>query len=1000
MSIQEPRILCLFSAPLVGPDGGALAALDVEKERETIVRELSACNRKMTLRVAFATVDELARGIADGFNILHLSGHGHEDYLLFEDGKGGSHPVAGAFLKKLIGAGGPFELAIVGACHSEKIGEMIVGAGVRHVVAIRCDFPVLDSAAIAFIGEFFRNLFRRAPIQKAFEMGKLLVEGNPLLAEIKPLLEDMADAEGEGFVAEEEKFVLLPTVDPSFHLVELVAQETEKGGVTVEGARLSKTNLPTRPQSFTGRSLEMYALINEVLAKRLVTITGAGGIGKTALAREVARWFHSRGHFPDGVFSIDLRQAESVEEIIAMLGASLEAKVSEIKDVVEWLRDRQCLLLLDNAEDALWREEEGVQELINAILEYAPKVKLLVTGQREVGGNLHEPELVYRLRSIRAKYARRLFRATAKRGMTKEEWESEVFDSLLGKLGGHPLSIVVMARQLGPGTRIEDLADKINKEKARAIEVKSITDRDREHGKSLVASLSAAYENLSEEGKKAFGVLSLLPAGAQDFTMREVLGEKGWEYALELYDASLVEITVYERVVLIPPVRLFAESVVGEEVRDEFGPKILGVMAGYAKQFYEHMGAVDAKKYRVYFAMEEPNMRFAVGLPCPESESNEEASMLGFVAPYLLELYRLTYRHRDGRQVGDGVTDRLEELKDKRGLADTLWALGNLAVWTDDLKDAKDKYAKALELYEQVDNKLGRANTLHALGHLAVRTRDLKDAKDKYPKALEIFEQMDEKIGQANTLQALGRLAAQTDDLKDAKENCHKALEIFKQIDSKLGQAGTLYSLGELGVRTGDLKDAKEKCAKALEIYQEIDENVGQANTLWALGDLAVRTGDLKDAKDKYDKALEIYEQVDEKLGRANTLRSLGQWFALKGDLARADSRLEEARGIYEEIEEGVGQSEVHATRALVLIKRGDDPGAREEMKRVSSMREKVMGYGEAAGCLIFYAEHLRGEGFDEGAKICLEYAGEFASKARDSDLQEKVKELLKEGDV
>ena len=278
MSIQEPRILCLFSAPLVEPNGAPLAALDVEKERESIVRELSACNRKMTVRIGFATVDELSRGIADGFNILHLSGHGHEDFLLFGDGKGGSHPVTGEYLKRLIGAGGPFELAIVSACHSEKIGEMIIEAGVRHVVAIRCDVPVLDSAAIAFIGEFFRNLFRRGSIQKAFEMGKLLVEGNPLLAKIKPHLENMADKKGETFVAEEDKFVLLPGGDPSFHLVELVAQEVPEGVVTVEGPRLSKTNLPIRPQAFTGRSGEMYELVKKVLENSMLTKTGAGGI--------------------------------------------------------------------------------------------------------------------------------------------------------------------------------------------------------------------------------------------------------------------------------------------------------------------------------------------------------------------------------------------------------------------------------------------------------------------------------------------------------------------------------------------------------------------------------------------------------------------------------------------------------------------------------------------------------------------------------------------------
>lgn len=120
MEIDKPRILCLFASPLIGPGGGPLAALDAEGELKTMISELTACNRQIDLRVGFATVDALALGIGDGFNILHLSGHGHRDFLLFEDGKGGSQAVTGEYLKKLIGTGGPFELAIVSACHSEE----------------------------------------------------------------------------------------------------------------------------------------------------------------------------------------------------------------------------------------------------------------------------------------------------------------------------------------------------------------------------------------------------------------------------------------------------------------------------------------------------------------------------------------------------------------------------------------------------------------------------------------------------------------------------------------------------------------------------------------------------------------------------------------------------------------------------------------------------------------------------------------------------------------
>jgi len=276
-------------------------ALDIDTERDTIVRQLAAYNRRIDLRIGIMTTDELDQGIADHFNILHLSCHGNQDFLLFEDGKGGSHTVPGDYLKKLIGVGGPFELAIVSACHSEKIGQMLNEAGINHVVAIHYDVPVLDKSATTFAEYFYRHLIRGETIQKAFDTAKLLVEGNPELSKIKPQLELMAIEGGKTFVPEEDKFVLLPLDSPSFHQDPLVSN-IPQGELSIEELKKSVTNLPGRPNSFTGRSIEMYTIINELLISQLVTVTGAGGIGKTTLAVEVARWFHSRGHFQDGIF--------------------------------------------------------------------------------------------------------------------------------------------------------------------------------------------------------------------------------------------------------------------------------------------------------------------------------------------------------------------------------------------------------------------------------------------------------------------------------------------------------------------------------------------------------------------------------------------------------------------------------------------------------------------------------------------------------------------------
>ncbi|MBU7044841.1 MAG: CHAT domain-containing protein, partial [Theionarchaea archaeon] len=172
MSITYPKILYLVSAPLVAVNGTPLDVLDIEAERNAIVHELAACKKEILLCIKYATLDEFARSIEEEFNILQVSCHGYEEFLLFEDRKGGSQPVTGDYLKRLISMGEPVELAVISACYSEKIAETLVEAGIPHVVAIRSDTPVVDHAAVVFIGQFYRSLFKGDSVQKAFEMAK------------------------------------------------------------------------------------------------------------------------------------------------------------------------------------------------------------------------------------------------------------------------------------------------------------------------------------------------------------------------------------------------------------------------------------------------------------------------------------------------------------------------------------------------------------------------------------------------------------------------------------------------------------------------------------------------------------------------------------------------------------------------------------------------------------------------------------------------------------
>ena len=951
--IQHPKILCLFSAPLVTLDGEPLDALDLKAERDAIVRELSDCGKDVSLRIGCATIDELAESVEEGFNILHLSGHGHEEFLLFEDGKGGGQPVPGDYLKRLIRLGGPFELAIVSACHSEKIGEMLVEAGIRHVVAIKCDVPVLDCAAIAFIGQFFRSLFQGSSIQKAYEMAKLLVEGNPELMKMRSQLEFMAYEKGIPFVPEEEKFVLLPD-DITAHLDPLLSKEVPRGDLSLEENIFSPSNLPVKPQTFTGRSLEMYDIINELLESRLVTVTGVGGIGKTTLAIEVARWFCTRTYFPDGVYYIDLRQTDTVGGIIDLLGSIFGVQPAKLEDIIACLRDRHYLLLLDNAEDILWQNEDAMQDFIDTILKFTPNTKLLITSQRPVGGNLYEPERIYRIYPLEQEDAALLFFVSTKRRMIREEWESDTFYRLLEPLGGHPLSIILIARQLVPGIFLEDLRERIKVYKARAIQVKNITDRDVSHGESLVASLASTHHMLSEKAKTLFEILSMLPAGAQQDMLMKIYGNTAWEYVQELNDASLAEIREYRRVTLLPPVRFFAMSVLTDEVKECYGPKIVEYLGEYAKELHERHRTKDAKEYRFHFTVDEPNLRSAIDLPCNPPQTDKEPSALGSLGSHLIFLYILHYRLNEAEEVGKRILSNLRRLQDQLGEANILRELGIISIETGNVEEAQKKYEKALKIYQNIDVELDEARALWLLGLLSLRRGNFEEARKRYG----------------------------------------KALKIYQNIDSKWGEAATLVRLGILAVMTGNLEEARKRYGKALKIFQTIDSKLGEAHFFVRLGDLAMLLGDLEESKIRYEKALRIYKLVDFKVDEAWCLTRLGQWAAFVDKFDYAESCLDKAFAMCREVGAPHVQADAHMVKALVFLKHHNTVKAKQELDYCSSIHDKISTYFKAAHWLALYAAHFKLHNFREGAKLCLEYAEKFALAARNQHLQTKIKQL------
>lgn len=150
------------------------------------------------------------------------------------------------------------------------------------------------------------------------------------------------------------------------------------GGVTSESG-----NLPARLTSFVGRRCEISEIHRLLGTGRLLTLTGAGGVGKTRLALEVAA--ASVEAFPDGVWWVDLAPVHERQTVVARAASALRlpdlGTHSAVERLVEHLAERTALLLLDNCEHLVG----ACAELIKNLLAAAPGLRVLATSRHTLG---------------------------------------------------------------------------------------------------------------------------------------------------------------------------------------------------------------------------------------------------------------------------------------------------------------------------------------------------------------------------------------------------------------------------------------------------------------------------------------------------------------------------------------------------------------------------------------------------------------------------------------
>ena len=231
-------------------------------------------------------------------------------------------------------------------------------------------------------------------------------------------------------------------------------------GSDPQPARLA-TNLPFAPIALVGREDDVQALETMIAAAPLVTVVGGGGVGKTSLSLEAVR-SRIEAH-EDGVWLTELAGVTDPARVAEIVAKAMHIELPVHQDareaLVDRLRRRRCLLLLDNCEHLI----EAVAALAQDILAQAPEVKLVLTSQEPLGV---AGEQVYRLAPLSRRDATELFVQRARASdpaFAPDPQERSAISAICRRLDGVPLAIemaAVRAPALGCTAILERLDDR------------------------------------------------------------------------------------------------------------------------------------------------------------------------------------------------------------------------------------------------------------------------------------------------------------------------------------------------------------------------------------------------------------------------------------------------------------------------------------------------------------------------------------------------------------
>ena len=616
------------------------------------------------------------------------------------------------------------------------------------------------------------------------------------------------------------------------HLYQVVHSRLRQEFPALRSLETTPNNLPHQLASFVGRDQDVARSRATLATTRLLTLQGAGGLGKTRLALQIAADVMEQ--YPDGVWLIELAPLSDgalvAQAVASVLGVKEEAGRPVIDALLAFVKDRRMLLVVDNCEHIV----SPCAEVVKLLLQAGPLVRILATSREAlhiVGECIHHvPPLALPAKGMsRAELigsdAVRLFldRATAARpDFMVTDQNLHAAAEVCRRLDGIPLAIELAAARTRTlsvaaiGARLHD--------RFRLLTVGDATALPRQQ--TLLASIDWSYELLSNDERALLRCMAVF-AGGWTLEAAETVGAsvisngRVLDGLSHLVDKSLVLLDLErDRYGMLETIRQHASERLEESGEAEQArARHLEYFVNLAEAAIQELVGPEQKTWLARFDMERENILVAHAW-CNGGPQFVDLGLrlAGAVQMFWLSrgLGELGYRVTTEAlaQPGAGAPSVAR--------ARTLFAAGQIGYFIGRYHEAQEYLEEAVSITRERGDVVSVAGSLVLLGHVRHARGDPVAAREHFEDALLLARASGNAAKLHAALNALAELHRGEGRLTDAEPLYAESLALQRKGGERANIVISLYNLAAVAIGRGEGHQARGMAREALDIALEV----------------------------------------------------------------------------------------------------------------------------------------------------------------------------------